>query len=157
MSVENEMKIEEKESFLKKYSAVIFIAFLVAALVYLAVSGINFGQWLANTAMWFYNEFGYWGIYLGVFFISIFGNFTVIFPVPYTIALIVISLIVPGVNPFLLGLMGGLGAGIGEVSAWLIGRGAEEMLKNSQNIQRMKTYVDQGWAPLLIFIFALLT
>jgi membrane protein YqaA with SNARE-associated domain len=154
MSVENEIKIEEKESFLKKYSAVIFIAFIVAALIYLAVSGINFGQWLANTAMWFYNEFGYWGIYLGVFFISIFGNFTVIFPVPYTIALIVISIIVPGVNPFLLGLMGGLGAGIGEVSAWLIGRGAEEMLKDSQNIQRMKTYVDNGWAPFLIFIFA---
>lgn len=154
MPVGNEKKLEDKESFLKKYSAAIVIALLVAVLVYLAVSGINFGQWLANTAMWFYTEFGYWGIYLGVFFISIFGNFTVIFPVPYTIALIVISIIVPGVNPFLLGLMGGLGAGIGEVSAWLVGRGAEEILKDSQNIKRMKSYVDKGWAPTLIFIFA---
>ncbi|MGV9171992.1 MAG: hypothetical protein ACOC35_05385 [Promethearchaeia archaeon] len=49
--LEIEKKLENKENILKKYSAVIVIAFLVASLIFLAVSGINFGQWLANTAM----------------------------------------------------------------------------------------------------------
>lgn len=142
------------KSFLEKYFGLIFIIALVGFFVYLGLTGINFGQWLANTAMWYYNEYGYWGIYLGVFLISIFGNFTVIFPVPYTIALIVISIIVPGVNPILLGLVGGLGAGLGEVSAWLIGRGTQEMIGDKESIARMKGYVDAGWAPFLIFLFA---
>ncbi len=144
----------KKKSFLRKYGVLIFIGVIVALFVFLAVSGINFGQWLANTAMDYYRNFGYGGIYIGVFVISIFGNFTVIFPVPYTIALIVISVIVPNVNPLMLGLVAGAGACIGETSAWLIGRGSKELLKDSENMNRMKAYVDKGWAPLLIFIFA---
>jgi membrane protein DedA with SNARE-associated domain len=72
-----------------------------------------------------------------VFIISIFGNFTIFFPVPYVIALIVISAVIgfPGVNPILLGLVGGLGASIGEVTAWLIGKGSQEMFSESDRIE----------------------
>jgi membrane protein YqaA with SNARE-associated domain len=144
----------KEKPFIRKYGGLIFIGVIIALFVFLAVSGINFGQWLANTAMGFYTEFGDPGIYIGIFVISIFGNFTVIFPVPYTIALIVISVIVPGVNPIFLGLVAAAGACIGELSAWLIGRGSKEMLKDSDSINRMKEYVDRGWAPYLIFLFA---
>lgn len=148
-------KVEDKEkSFAQRWGGIIFITVLILFFVIMGVSGINFGQWLANTAIWFYTEYGDWGIYLGIFVISMFGNFTVIFPVPYTIALVVISIVVPGVNPIFLGLVGGAGAGIGEVTAWLIGRGSQELLKDSEKMERMKGYVDRGWAPLLIFIFA---
>lgn len=140
--------------FIKKYGGIIFICGILFLFILLAVLNINFGQWLANTVYWFYEEFGDFGIYLGVFLISIFGNFTIIFPVPYTIALIVISAVIPGVNPILLGIVGGLGASIGEVSAWLIGRGSKEIIGDSESIKRMKGYVEKGWAPLLIFIFA---
>ena len=79
-----------KKSFLRKYGGIIFITLIITLFLSLAFVNINFGQWLANTVMWFYRKFGEIGIYLGVFTISIFGNFTIIFPVPYTIALIVL-------------------------------------------------------------------
>ncbi len=148
------VELSKFKSFLKKYGAIIFISTIIAIFIFLAVSGINFGQWLANLVMNYYNTYGDIGIYIGVFLISIFGNFTIIFPVPYTIALIVISAVVPGVNPVFLGIVGGLGASIGEVSAWLIGRGSKEMIGDSKSIERMKKYVDAGWAPLFIIFFA---
>lgn len=145
---------EEKKSFLRKYGGLLFISGIILLFIVLAFANINFGQWLADTIMWFYEEYGDVGIYIGVFAISIFGNFTVIFPVPYVIALIVVSAVIPGVNPLLLGLVGGLGAGIGETTAWLIGRGSQEMIGDVESIERMKGYVEKGWAPLIIFIFA---
>jgi membrane protein YqaA with SNARE-associated domain len=144
----------EKKSFIKKYGGIIFITLIIVLFLSLAFANINFGQWLANTVMWFYKKFGDIGMYIGVFTISIFGNFTIIFPVPYTIALIVISAVVPGVNPFLLALFGGLGASIGETTAWLIGRGSQQLIGDSESINRMKGYVEKGWAPIIIFIFA---
>ncbi len=154
MNEKTTQKPSKIKHFLKKYGAIIFIAIIVVIFALLIISRINFGQWLANLVVSFYNTYGDFGIYLGVFLISIFGNFTVIFPVPYTIALIVISAVVPGVNPIFLGLVGATGASLGETSAWLIGRGSKEMIGDSKSIERMKTYVDAGWAPLLIFIFA---
>ena len=154
MSEESSIKISNRMVFIKKYGGIIFIFGILILFILLALLNINFGQWLANTVYWFYEEFGDFGIYLGVFLISIFGNFTIIFPVPYTIALIVISAVIPGVNPILLGIVGGLGASIGEITAWLIGRGSKNLLKDSESVERMKRYVEKGWAPILIFIFA---
>ena len=154
MSEEIKYLSEVNKVFIKKYSGVIFIVSIIVLFVVLALFNINFGQWLADTIMWFYRNYGEIGIYLGVFIISIFGNFTVIFPVPYVIALIVISAVVGTVNPIMLGLFGALGASIGEVSAWLIGRGSQKMIGKSESIERMKRYVELGWAPVLIFIFA---
>lgn len=144
---------EEQKTFLRRYGGLLFISVILSLFIILAVANINFGQWLADTIIWFYDKYGDVGIYIGVFLISIFGNFTVIFPVPYVIALIVVSAVTP-VNPILLGLIGGLGASIGETTAWLIGRGSQEMIGDSESIERMKGYVEKGWAPLLIFIFA---
>jgi len=150
------MRLEKIKNTIRRYLGPIFIVIIILTFILLAILGINFGQWLADTIFWFYDSFGALGIYIGVFIISIFGNLTIIFPVPYIIALIVISAVIgfPGVNPVLLGIIGGLGASIGEISAWLIGRGSQNIIRNSEHIARMKTYVDKGWAPLLIFIFA---
>ncbi|MFX1234366.1 MAG: VTT domain-containing protein, partial [Promethearchaeota archaeon] len=154
MNSGNRVKNSKGFSFLKKYGGIIFIGAILILFIILALLNINFGQWLANAVIWFYNEFGDFGIYLGIFLISIFGNFTIIFPVPYVVALIVISAVIPGVNPILIGIVAGLGASIGEVSAWLIGRSSKEIIGDSKSMERMKRYVDKGWAPILIFIFA---
>ncbi|MFX0059879.1 MAG: hypothetical protein ACFE85_18870 [Candidatus Hodarchaeota archaeon] len=151
-TVKNETQI--RMTFIRRFGGLIFISAIIILFIILAIFNFNFGQWLANTVMWFYNEFGDLGIYIGVFSISIFGNFTIIFPVPYTIALIVISAVIPGVNPIMLGIVGGLGASIGETTAWLIGRGSKGVIGDSESTKRMKNYVEKGWAPLLIFIFA---
>ena len=150
----NDIKISTRFSLLKKYGGIIFITTILILFIILALLNINFGQWLANTVKWFYIEFGDIGIYLGIFLISIFGNFTIIFPVPYVVALIVISAVNPGVNPILIGIVAGLGASIGEISAWLIGRSSKEFIGDSKSMNRMKSYVEKGWAPVLIFIFA---
>ncbi|TFG19651.1 MAG: hypothetical protein EU530_05505 [Promethearchaeota archaeon] len=139
--------------FLAKWGGLTFFLLMIAAIVVLAVMKISFGQWLADLVIKFHDRYGPWGIYLGVAIISVFGNLTVIFPVPYSVALIVIGAFVPGVNPIFVGIAAGFGAGIGEVSAWLIGRGGQEFIK-SEKTERMKKYIEKGWAPVLIFIFA---
>ncbi len=144
---------EEVKKEAAKIGGVIMMVAIVAVFVVLAFLDINFGQWLADITWNFYNVYGELGIYLAVFLISTFGNFTVIFPVPYTIALIVISALLP-VNPFLLGLPAGIGAAIGETSAWVVGRGTQEFLEDSPRINRMKGWIDNGWAGALVFIFA---
>ncbi len=152
----NEVKPKKSgkvKQFLTKWGALLFLLIMIAAIVVLAVMNISFGQWLANLVIRFYINYGNWGIYLGVAIISVFANFTIIFPVPYVVALIVVGAFIPGVNPFLIGLAAGAGAGIGEVSAWLIGRGGQEFIK-SEKTERMKRYIEKGWAPVLIFIFA---
>lgn len=146
-------KKSKTKDFLAKWGGLFFLLVMIAAIVVLAMMKISFGQWLANLVIKFNDNYGKWGIYLGVAIISIFANFTVIFPVPYVVALIVIGAFIPGVNPILIGLAAGAGASIGEVSAWLIGRGGQEFIK-SEKTERMKKYIDRGWAPVLIFIFA---
>jgi membrane protein YqaA with SNARE-associated domain len=59
--------------------------------------------------------------YLGAFLISLVGNLTVFLPIPYIIALFTLGSI--GLNPLILGVVGGVGATIGEFSAYAIGRG----------------------------------
>lgn len=140
--------------FLKKYGGILVICIILLSFLFLVLLDINFGQWLANSVQWFYDEFGDFGIYLGIFLISIFGNVTIFFPVPYIVALIAISAIIPNVNPILIGLIAGLGASLGEISAWLVGRSSKELIGDSKSMKRMKRYVDKGWAPALIFLFA---
>lgn len=142
-------------SYIAKWGSVIFFLALIGVIVALAVTGVNFGDALAKLVIRFEDRFGPWGIYLGVALISVFANFTIIFPVPYTIALIVVGAVFQGeISPVLVGLSAGFGASIGEVTAWAIGRGSQEFLAKNEKTQRMKKYIDRGWAPLLIFIFA---
>lgn len=138
---------------LKKYSGIVIISTIILFFLIIALLGINFGQWLADIVIWFYDTSGEWGIYIGIFLISIFGNFTIIFPVPYLIALIVISAILP-VNPITLGIIGGLGACIGEIISWMIGNRSQKIFKDSERFDKMKSYIEKGWAPLLIIFFA---
>lgn len=151
--VMEKQKVEEVKKFTEKYGGWIFLGVMILLFIILGVSRISFGQIMTNIAIWFYDNIGLLGIYVGVFVISTFGNFTVIFPVPYTFALIVVATL-PGANPILIGISGALGASIGEVSAWLVGRSGQETLGESQSILRMKRYVDKGWAPFMVFLFA---
>lgn len=151
------MNFKKIKEIIQSYLGIIAIVGIVLFFfLIITLFGINFGQLLADSIFWFYDTFGDFGIYIGVFLISIFGNFTIFFPVPYVVALIVISAVIgfPGVNPIILGFAGGLGATIGEIVSWLIGKGSQGMVKDSERIKRMKGYVEKGWAPILIFIFA---
>lgn len=145
-----------------------------AIVIILAISGTNLGAELIKIVYGFKNAFGpEWSLFmilLAVFLISIFGNLTVIFPVPYTIALGIItifpefdmtpSLFNPSASPLnliLLSIFAGLGAGLGEISAYLLGRGSAKTLEDTsygKSLDNLKNRVESGWAIPLMLLFA---
>ena len=92
--------------------------------------------------------------YLGAFVISLFGNFTVFFPVPFAITIYAFG---ATLNPLALGLVSGLGSTIGEFSAYIIGRGGRRIIENSYG-KRLDTakLLIQRYGMMIIFIFAVL-
>ena len=92
--------------------------------------------------------------YLGAFFISTFGNFTVFFPVPFVITIYAFG---ATLDPLLLGLVCGLGSTLGEFSAYLIGRGGRQVLdeRYGKQLETAKKLV-QNYGVTIIFLFALL-
>ena len=91
--------------------------------------------------------------YAGAFAISLFGNFTVFFPVPYIITIYAFG---ATLNPVLLGVACGAGSTIGEFSAYLIGRGGRRVLdeKYGERLETAKLLV-QRHGMAVIFLFAL--
>ena len=118
---------------------------------YLKPVMLNFWQWMDNILKWMGNIVSTYG-YVGFFLISIFGNLTVIFPAPYTIIIYAGGV---SLDPILLGLVCGLGAGIGEFSAYLVGRGGRQLIeeKYGKRLESAKRLI-QRYGALAIFIFA---
>ncbi|MEM2134105.1 MAG: VTT domain-containing protein [Candidatus Freyarchaeota archaeon] len=114
---------------------------------------------LAWSMLWFTLFFpgGEIGLYFAVLLVSIIGNLTIILPVPYVIFLWFLMLFRPWTNALIIGLCAGLGAAIGETSAWLIGRGGQELIKDSSYGQRLVRYgniIERGWGFPFIVLFA---
>lgn len=114
---------------------------------------------IAWSMLWFTLFFpgGEFGLYLAVLLVSIIGNVTVIFPVPYVIFLWFLILFRPWTNALLLGIFAGGGAAIGEISAWLIGRGGQELIEDTRYGKRLVRYgdlIERGWGIPLIILFA---
>jgi uncharacterized membrane protein YdjX (TVP38/TMEM64 family) len=92
--------------------------------------------------------------YAGAFLISIFGNFTIFFPVPFTITIYAFG---ATLDPLLLGVVCGLGSTIGEFSAYLVGRGGRELIDErfGRRLEGAKILV-QRHGMAVIFLFAAL-
>lgn len=92
--------------------------------------------------------------YAGAFLISIFGNFTIFFPVPFTITIYVFG---ATLDPLILGLVCGLGSALGEFSAYLVGMGGRRVINEryGNRLESAKLLV-QRYGMLVIFLFALL-
>ena len=92
--------------------------------------------------------------YAGAFLISIFGTFTIFFPVPFTITIYAFG---ATLNPLLLGLVCGIGSTIGEASAYLVGMGGRKVIEGrfEERLESAKRLIERYGAT-IIFIFALL-
>ncbi len=92
--------------------------------------------------------------YAGAFVISIFGNFTIFFPVPFAVTIYAFG---ATLNPLLLGLVCGLGSTLGEFSAYLVGRGSRRVIdeRYGERLEGAKLLV-QRHGMLIIFLFAVL-
>ncbi|MEM3522800.1 MAG: VTT domain-containing protein, partial [Candidatus Bathyarchaeia archaeon] len=88
--------------------------------------------------------------YLGIFLAELIANSSILFPVPgYLITFAAGAKL----NPFLAAFSAGLGASIGELTGYLLGRGSRELLKKRLELERIKKlYNKYGlWS---IYIFA---
>ena len=124
---------------------------LIAVMIYFQTTILEVSNYLYNWMIVFGSTYGY----LGAFLISIIGNFTIIFPIPYSMAIFFLGAS-RVVNPLILGIVAGIGAQIGEVSAYLLGRGVSKIeleKKYGARFKRINQMVEKHglWA---IFIFA---
>jgi uncharacterized membrane protein YdjX (TVP38/TMEM64 family) len=88
--------------------------------------------------------------YIGAFLIMLIGNATVILPVPGLIFIIAMG---STLNPWLVGLVAGPGAAIGEITGYLAGYGGATPLEDTRLYQRFDRWMDRH-GPLVIFVLA---
>ena len=87
-------KLNEKKNWLNKKNIIILssIVLFIVILAVIALSGTDLGSIFKGWTDSYYAMFGALGIYIIIFLISIFANMTILFPVPYAIALAYIAL-----------------------------------------------------------------
>ena len=146
MGITNDTETPKKKflPWLKK--SLVPIAALLGALAVFAVVA-----WLYLRYPEFFNKLKGYG-YLGVFVISLILNATVIIPVS---AMAVISSLGGALPlPFLVGLVGGIGAGIGEMTGYVAGRAGRDLLAKNKIYVRVERWV-QRWGMLAVFLLSM--
>ena len=98
-------------------------------------------------------------VYWGAFLISLIGNATIILPGAVLLILSEISIVlypVTGpVGPIFVGLVGGAGAGIGEITGYLVGYSGRGIVKKVKIYDRMVGWVKR-WGAIAIFVLSLI-
>lgn len=91
--------------------------------------------------------------YLGIFLMSLIGASSIVFPIPYTIA---IFLLAKNFDPILLVIAAGAGAALGEFTGYMLGYYGRRML-SAERQRKMEFMVKLfgRYGPVAIFIFAL--
>jgi uncharacterized membrane protein YdjX (TVP38/TMEM64 family) len=90
--------------------------------------------------------------YGATFVISIILNATVIIPVSNMTIITGLGAILP--LPWLVGLVGGLGAGIGEMTGYVVGRSGRDLLAKNKIYTRVERWVKR-WGWIAVFILSI--
>ncbi len=91
---------------------------------------------------------------LGVFLVSFVGSATVLLPAPVFLAIFAAGSVM---NPWLVGLVGGLGAAFGELVAYYVGRGSKKLIKKEEHnkwLEKARKWFDKKGAFPVIVLFA---
>src|SRR5215471_4415690 len=88
--------------------------------------------------------------YLGVFLLTLLSSATIVLPSP---ALGVVALAGKTMNPWLVGLIGGLAAGLGESTGYIAGLGGSPLAERARFYSRVERWV-RRWGALTIFTLA---
>ena len=94
-----------------------------------------------------------WG-YLGLFLINIIGNATLFFPIPSFAFVFAAGSVL---NPWLVGIVSGIGAAIGEMVGYVLGRGGNLILKEKNKKwfdKAVKWSKKRGLFPVIILFAA---
>jgi membrane protein YqaA with SNARE-associated domain len=88
--------------------------------------------------------------YLGAFILSVIFNATLILPAGNMLVQIALGATLP--SPLLVGLVGGLGAAIGEMVGYVAGRSGRGLVTNNRMFNRVEGWVRRwGWLTILVF------
>ncbi len=90
--------------------------------------------------------------YLGAFLLSVLFNATVVLPLG-AIGIVLALGTVPSLDPVLVGLAGGVGAAIGEITGYMAGYSGRGIVQRSQRYAQVEGWV-RRWGPLAIFVFS---
>ncbi len=90
--------------------------------------------------------------YLGAFLISLIFNATVILPVGNVLVISTLGAILPSAT--IVGLAGGAGAAIGEITGYMVGYSGRGVAERSKMYERVEGWI-RRWGTVVIFIFAL--
>jgi membrane protein YqaA with SNARE-associated domain len=91
--------------------------------------------------------------YLGVFLISLTFNATVILPAGNAVILSALAAILP--SAIMVGLVGGVGAAIGETTGYIAGYSGRAIIEKRKMYRQVEGWV-RRWGATVIFLFALL-
>ena len=96
--------------------------------------------------------------YIGILFFSFLSNSTVLLPAPSSLVVIEYSLIL---NPFLVAILGGLGAAVGEMTGFLVGYHSKRIISHNKRFRslRILEWIERKFKShpyLLVFIFSLI-
>ena len=89
--------------------------------------------------------------YLSAFLISLIANATIILPFPGIVILFALG---ATFNPVLVGLAGGIGAAIGEMTCYLLGYSGRGVVENIRFYDKAVQWLKK-WGVLAVFVFAL--
>jgi len=89
--------------------------------------------------------------YLGVFFISVLLNATIVLPAGNFLVLATMGAVLPSAT--LVGLVGGLGAAVGELTGYAAGYSGQAIITRQKVYARLKGWVAR-WGMLTIFILS---
>ena len=96
--------------------------------------------------------------YWGAFLISLVGNATIIFPGAVLVILSNLGIIIYSsaglIGPILVGIMGGVGAAVGETTGYIAGYSGREIVERRKMFVRIEEEV-RKWGTLAIFLFSL--
>ncbi len=135
----------EKRGWLRKNFVSLLIVFLVIA--------ITVVLFLYRDRVAEFRNYGY----LGAFLVALIGNATILLPltvVPILFAISVVLYPVTGpVGPIMVGLVGGVGAGIGEISGYMVGYSGRGVVRNNKMYLRLVGWM-RRWGALAIFVLS---
>jgi len=120
---------------------------IVPLLILLVVIAITIGIFIYREKVVELKGYGY----AGAFLVSLIASATIILPAPGIFIILALGSTLP---PVLVGLTAGIGAGIGEMTAYMAGFSGRGLIENRRLYDRLVGWLNK-WGVLAIFIFAL--
>ena len=114
---------------------------------------MDFGSFSSQFVSWAVSVSYAWG-YIGIFFVNLLGNASIIFPVP---SFLVVFLFGAMLNPWLVAVFSALGAGMGELTGYGLGFGGRKAGKKkiSKWLEKTEKWTKKhGFFPVIILFAA---